>query len=412
MGRWWRWFRPRLASLSGRPAATGLRRTTPAWAVPRWRAWWPARLREHARWLLLIPAVGLVLFAGSEIALRSVGPTDAASDTRSHIDTRSGYAAWVFAMLAPPATAVAEQIQQDGIGLFDPPPGPVPGEDFVPPTPTAEASAVAVLITPTELVVNRPPLPTPIVRRSATPSAVPSATDVPPTPTDGGDRPAPEPGPTHTPPPPPTATLTASPVPTRTRAPTRTRVPSATPAPPTMTPTHTLTPTPTATVVEKLMIQGRIRTPGGVSVAGVFVRLSNGAGTFTNGRGSYRFTELPPGVYSVTPSALGCNFSPDSWRIVLSDSDSRDNDFTQFCPDPPTPTPTDLPPTATDPPTPTSTDSPTPTATDPPPTPTDPPTPTATDTEPPPTATDSPVPPTEMSSPPSETETPTEPTPP
>ncbi len=352
---------------------------------------WQAQLREGWRWLLLVPAVGLVLFACSELALWSAPPSAAAGDTRSQLDTTEGYAAWVFAVLAPPATAVAEQVQEVGLGLFDPPPGPVPGEDFVPPAPTSEESGVVVLITPTD-VINRPPLPSPTRRSaSATPSsnaeaATPTATEA--TGGSGGPGAPPTLPPataTLTPTQLPTSTRTPTSLPTSTRTPTNTRVPTL--PPPTKTPSPTETSSPTATTAV-VAIQGRVQLPGVGFIGGVSVSLSNGAGTVTNDQGIYRFDGLAPGQYLVAAHSATCTFSPSSRYVTVLTGTSFGNGFTMHCPPPPSAT--SPPPTAT------------PTHTAVPPTdtlvpPTDTPTATATHTEPPPT--DTSLPPADVPTP-------------
>ena len=360
----------------------------------------PARLgavaRQSWRWLLLVPAVGALLLVFSELALLGVGPSRAAGGTNSALDTRSGYAQWVFSVLAPPATAIAEQVQQTGIGLFDPPPGPVPGEDFVPPAPTAEEeTGVVVLITPANtptLVVNRPPRAT--LTPTATPSdtASPAATLEPATPSPtvnspGGptDPPTRVPTVTRTPTPLPTATATATPTATSTRVPTRaptnTRVPTRTPTatvPPTATPTETNTPTPTATEVKFGRVFGRVVQSDGEPLRGVL--LSMGAyADFTGPQGGFNITDVPYGEYTLVPSARGCTFWPDARTVRVDEPTNGAYNFLAMCEQPatatpsptdtapPTPTDTELPPTATEEILPTATEVP-PTETEPPPT--------------------------------------------
>jgi hypothetical protein len=52
------------------------------------------------------------------------------------------------------------------------------------------------------------------------------------------------------------------------------------------------------------------------------------ATTATDGAGTFTFRDLPPGRYQLTPLPVGYTVSPGGNTIVITDSNSRDNDFT------------------------------------------------------------------------------------
>lgn len=111
------------------------------------------------------------------------------------------------------------------------------------------------------------------------------------------------------PPPTPTPTPTATPTPTPT--------PSVTP-----TPSPTPTPTPTPTPSGNLQIAGRTRTASGVPIVGITVNLTGDATrtAVTNSQGTYLFTGLSSGTYTITPVSSSWTFTPTSRTLTISSS--------------------------------------------------------------------------------------------
>jgi hypothetical protein len=402
-------------------------------------------VRLGLRLPFVILGVTLLLLAASAVGAWRAAPAPVGVDTRSQLDNAGAYRPWEIAALLPPQpTAEMALLQNDGVGLFDPPATPGLDESGTLPEPT-EVPAVVILRTPTQVVVGGGPprrLPTrtptsgpgsdpadpgdptdpgdpgnPDPRPSATPSGEPSASASPSAP--------PNATPTRTPPPTITVIAPASStplvIPTATTLPTRTPTetddpPTATGLPPTRTPRPTRTetavpPTPTSipptatdpppTATEPasgLAISGRVRDQQGDPLGGVTVSV-NGGSDVTGNNGRYRITGLSAGLYVVTAHLGGCTMNPASHTVVLVLFNSANNNFTASCqanatdtPLPPTATRTAAPPTATWTPVP-----PTVTSTPNPPTATNTWTaipPTATWTPVPPTATWTPVPPT------------------
>src|ERR1044071_639045 len=62
-----------------------------------------------------------------------------------------------------------------------------------------------------------------------------------------------------------------------------------------------------------ISISGRVTDANGLGLAHVTVTLSGNVQTTkqTDGQGSYAFTGLNPGSYSVRPTLNGCSFQPD-----------------------------------------------------------------------------------------------------
>jgi hypothetical protein len=136
-------------------------------------------------------------------------------------------------------------------------------------------------------------------------------------------------------PPAPVAAPNVSPTPAATARPTAT--PTARP---------TATPRPTATVVAaeappasngggnsslRLAISGKVATSSGFGLRTIVVTLTDGSGNQrslqTDSAGSYRFADLPPGTYTITPSYPGLSFLPPSRTGLLSNSNIAGVDF-------------------------------------------------------------------------------------
>ncbi len=179
------------------------------------------------------------------------------------------------------------------------------------PEPTATATATASA-TPTDTLT---PTATPTATSSHTPTATATST---PTAT-----------PTVTATPTATATLTATPThtPTATATSTLTTTPAATP---THTPTATATSTPTATpdtgslvgVVFEDQNRNGVPDEGEPGLSSVPVRLSGPDGfvseTLTEAQGFYRFDDLRPGEYSLSPVAPRGYFVPGASPITTT----------------------------------------------------------------------------------------------
>ena len=76
--------------------------------------------------------------------------------------------------------------------------------------------------------------------------------------------------------------------------------------------TETLGSSSLADTVGNITISGQVKTAGGVGIPNVTVTL---AGTkrialTTGSNGTYSFTQLPPGSYSVQPTSMVCSFAP------------------------------------------------------------------------------------------------------
>ena len=78
-----------------------------------------------------------------------------------------------------------------------------------------------------------------------------------------------------------------------------------------------------------LSISGSVLTVGGAPLSGVTVNLSGAStsSTTTDADGSYSFTGLKNGSYTVKPSMTGCTFSPASTTIALN-KNATDKNFT------------------------------------------------------------------------------------
>lgn len=75
-------------------------------------------------------------------------------------------------------------------------------------------------------------------------------------------------------------------------------------------------------------ISGRILDEDGEPITGVTVRLSpSGQTVVTGSDGTYEFTELSPGDYTIAPSKSGFDFSPASHKISLSGEEMTGLDF-------------------------------------------------------------------------------------
>jgi hypothetical protein len=71
-------------------------------------------------------------------------------------------------------------------------------------------------------------------------------------------------------------------------------------------------------------ISGKILTADRTPINGVSIALGGDASdaTTTDTKGRYRFTELPNGTYTVTPSKDGCTFTPPGRTVAISDSNA------------------------------------------------------------------------------------------
>jgi inhibitor of cysteine peptidase len=81
------------------------------------------------------------------------------------------------------------------------------------------------------------------------------------------------------------------------------------------------------TATALLSISGSVLTVGGAPFSGVTVNLSgasNGS-TITRADGSYSFTGLQSGSYTLKPSMTGCTFSPPSTTIILTKNATAQN---------------------------------------------------------------------------------------
>jgi hypothetical protein len=84
------------------------------------------------------------------------------------------------------------------------------------------------------------------------------------------------------------------------------------------------------------VIVGTVRDPNNgvngqnIGVPNVAFSLSGPvqATTATDGAGTFNFRDLPPGRYTLTPLPVGYTVSPGGGTIVITDSNSRNNDFT------------------------------------------------------------------------------------
>ena len=86
------------------------------------------------------------------------------------------------------------------------------------------------------------------------------------------------------------------------------------------------------TVPSTFSISGRV-TSGGSGLSGVAVALSGAASktTTSDSAGNYTFTGLVNGAYTVTPSKLGCTFTPTSRSMSIVGGNISGQDFTATC---------------------------------------------------------------------------------
>jgi inhibitor of cysteine peptidase len=75
------------------------------------------------------------------------------------------------------------------------------------------------------------------------------------------------------------------------------------------------------------IISGRITRSDGTGIPNVTVSLSNGATTTTNSAGYYRFTGLPAGNYTITPSGGGFTYNPPTRNVTVGSTDISGQDF-------------------------------------------------------------------------------------
>ncbi len=83
-------------------------------------------------------------------------------------------------------------------------------------------------------------------------------------------------------------------------------------------------------VVVTYSISGTVGTAGGAPIAGVTLTLSGAANAtiMTNAAGTYSFTGLANGVYTVTPSLTGYTFSPLNRNMTISGANVTGQNFT------------------------------------------------------------------------------------
>lgn len=79
--------------------------------------------------------------------------------------------------------------------------------------------------------------------------------------------------------------------------------------------------------VKALSISGTVETYQGKPFAGVAMTLSNDQKTTTNSAGKYGFSNLPVGVYTVTPSEPGDAFQPSSATLTLTNANAANVNF-------------------------------------------------------------------------------------
>ena len=81
-------------------------------------------------------------------------------------------------------------------------------------------------------------------------------------------------------------------------------------------------------IVEKTYsISGTVKSQSGTGLAGVIVSLSNGTSSSTKTDGTYSFTGIVNGEYTVTPYLTGYTFSPDKISVTVENADKKGMDF-------------------------------------------------------------------------------------
>ena len=78
-----------------------------------------------------------------------------------------------------------------------------------------------------------------------------------------------------------------------------------------------------------LTVSGRV-TSGGVAVPGITMNLTGARtkSTTTDFNGNYRFSGLPDGAYTITPSHIAYTFAPPSINVTISGADLSGKNFT------------------------------------------------------------------------------------
>jgi inhibitor of cysteine peptidase len=69
-------------------------------------------------------------------------------------------------------------------------------------------------------------------------------------------------------------------------------------------------------------------TDSGSGLEGVLMTMDNGDTTTTDSSGDYKFSGLPDGSYTITPSLSGDSFNPASLTVALAGADLTDINFT------------------------------------------------------------------------------------
>ncbi|HAX93048.1 MAG TPA: hypothetical protein DCY25_03710 [Bacteroidales bacterium] len=80
-------------------------------------------------------------------------------------------------------------------------------------------------------------------------------------------------------------------------------------------------------------LSGAVRTSGSIAISGVTMNLTGlkSATTTTGSNGTYGFTGITNGAYTVTPSKTGCIFTPNNRPVAVIGLDITGLDFTGSC---------------------------------------------------------------------------------
>ena len=83
-------------------------------------------------------------------------------------------------------------------------------------------------------------------------------------------------------------------------------------------------------IAETYTISGKVQSFGGVGLSGVSISLSSGASTVSGEDGSYSFTDVPKGNYTITPSSGKYTLNPDNINVTVDNANVSGMDFTGY----------------------------------------------------------------------------------